>query len=169
MRGKLPLAGLSVVVVTTVATTLGGAGPLPQPPSIEGTYRLVGRDLPDGSKQRPPNVVGLITYTSQYRNFNVYVKDASGKAFSVSYIATYRLTEKEYSEKSLYHLVNDEIGGTGMRYDLSGPTGASPVSIKDSRIAVKLPLYDEPTVVFEGDKLTATLTGHFVDHWEKVK
>jgi hypothetical protein len=65
-------------------------------------------------------------------------------------------------------LVNDEIGSTGMRYDLSGPTGASPVSIKDSRIAVKLPLYDEPSVVFEGDKLTATLKGHFVDHWEKV-
>ena len=32
--------------------------------------------------------------------------------------------DKEYSEKSIYMMVNDEIGGKGITYDLTGPTGA---------------------------------------------
>ena len=140
-----------------------------QTPSLEGTYRLVSRELPNGAKQGPPDVLGLLTYTKEYRNFNVYWKDASGKSFSVSYIATYKLTDKEYSEKSIYRFVNDEIGGKGMSYDLSGPTGTSPISIKERRIEFQLPLYGEPSIVFEGDKFTATRKDVFVDHWEKVK
>jgi hypothetical protein len=137
--------------------------------SIEGTYRLVSRELPNGMKQAPPAVRGLLTYTKEYRNFNVYWKDVKGKSFSISAMTTYKLTDKEYSEKSLYYMVNDEIGGKRISYDLSGPTGSSPVTVKEGRIEFQLPLYGEPSLVFEGEKFRATRPGAFIDYWEKVK
>jgi hypothetical protein len=151
--------------------SVGAPGPSvgPQAPSIEGTYTLVSRDLPNGTKQVPPDILGLLTYTKEYRNFNVYWKDAGGKSISISAMTTYTLTEKEYTEKSLYYLVNDEIGGKGVSYDLSRPMGTGPVSIKERRIEIQLPLHGEPSVVFEDDKLTATRKDAFVDHWERVK
>jgi len=140
-----------------------------QEPSIEGTYKLVSRVLPNGTKQVPPDVLGLLTYTKEYRNFNIYVKGARGKSFSISSIGTYTLTDKEYSEENIYYLVNDGIRGKGVSYDLSGSTGTSPVSITERRIEFQLPLHGEPSVVFEGDRFTATRKGAFVDHWERVK
>jgi hypothetical protein len=112
--------------------------------------------------------VGLITFTKQYRNFNIYWKDSRGKAMSISNIATYQLSGKEYRETSVYYLVNDEIGGKGLSYDLSATSGASPVVMKGTRIEMQLPLHGEPKVVFEGNRMTATREGAFVDHWERV-
>jgi len=172
MRQKPGVGSLWMVVVTAVVVLVFGgahvAGEAAKPPGIEGTYKLVRRDLPDGKKLGPPDVLGLITYTKEHRNFNVYWKDAKGKSFSMAYVATYKLSEKEYSEKSVYYMVNDEIAGKGVSYDLSGPNGKSPVSVKGSRIEFQLPLYGEPKLVFEGDKFTASRPGAFVDHWEKV-
>lgn len=164
MRTTLALASLPLIFLT------GAAAPL-KPPSIEGTYRLVSRDLPDGSKQVPPTMDGLMTFTKGYRNFNIYSKDARGKVFSVSYVATYRLTPNEYREKSIFFLVNDEIGGKAVSYDLSAPSGTSPVKVTGIRIETKLPLHGEPDIVFEGNKMTATgkgVYGTFVDHWHRV-
>jgi hypothetical protein len=161
MRGYVALGPLSLVIFT-------GAMTHTKPPSIEGTYRLVSRDLPDGTKQVPPSIVGLITYTTKYRNFNLYWKDASGKAVSISNIATYQLTDKEYRETNLYYLMNDENGGKGPSYDVSSTSGASPVAMKGTRMELKLPLHDEPKVVFDGNRMTASREGAFVDHWERV-
>ena len=164
MRADLALAALSLILLT-------GAVPTAKPPSPEGTYRLVSRDLPDGSKQVPPAIDGLLTYTKGYRNFNIYWKDVQGKLFSVSYVASYELTPKEYREKSIFFQVNDEIGGKGASYDLSPATGASPVTIKGTRMEMQMPLHGEPAVVFEGTRMTATgkgVFGTFVDHWERV-
>ncbi len=161
MRAYLALGPLSLILLT-------GAIASPKPPSIKGTYRLVSRDLPDGTKQVPPSIVGLITFTKHYRNFNIYWKDPRGKAVSISNIATYQLTDKEYRETSLYYLMNDESGGKGLSYDLSATSGTSPVVIKGTRIEMKLPLHGEPKLVFEGDRMTATREGAFVDHWERV-
>jgi hypothetical protein len=66
-------------------------------------------------------------------------------------------------------MVNDEDGGKGVTYDLSGTPATSPVSVKDRRIEFQLPLHGEPALVFEGDKLTATRKGAFIDYWERVK
>ena len=139
------------------------------PSSLEGTYKLVSRDLPDGTKQFPPDVVGLITYTKKYFNFNVYWKDADGKHSSVSYVGSYKLTDNEYSEKSIYRLVNDETGGKKLRYDLLSESGTAPVTRKNGRIEFTLPLRDEPKIIFEGNKITAIKEGVFVNHWERVK
>jgi hypothetical protein len=161
MRAYLALGPLPLILLT-------GAIAHPNALSIKGTYRLVSRDLPDGTKQVPPNIVGLITFTTKYRNFNIYWKDASGKAMSISNIATYQLTDKEYRETNVYYLTNDEIGGKGLSYDLSATSGASPVAMKGTRIAMQLPLHDEPKVVFEGNRMTATREGAFVDHWVRA-
>jgi hypothetical protein len=135
---------------------------------LEGSYKLVYRELPDGTKQSQPDVIGLMTYTKEFRNFNVHWKDAEGKSYSISYVASYKLTDGEYSEKSIYYMENDEIGGKDLRYDFSGLSGTSPVSVRNGRMEFCLPLHDEPCVVFEGDKFTASKPGVFVDYWEKV-
>jgi len=166
LNSKNTLASLLMGIAALIACAGQVAG---EAPSIEGTYKLVSRELPNGTKQGPPDVLGLITYTKEYRNFNVYVKDATGTSFSISSISTYKLTDKEYSEKNIYYMVNDEGGGKGVTYDVSGSTATSPVSVKDRRIEFQLPLHGEPAVVFEGDKLTATRKGAFIDYWERVK
>jgi hypothetical protein len=159
------LASLFIGVAALIASAGQAAG---EAPSIEGTYKLVSRDLPNGTKQGPPDVLGLLTYSKEYRNFNIYMKDASGTSFSISSISTYKLTEGEYSEKNIYYLINDE-SAKGVSYDLSGSTGTSPVSVKNKRIEFQLPLHGEPSVVFEDDRLIATRKGAFVDYWERVK
>ena len=166
MRADFALASLSLLFLTGAVVP-----PPPKPPSLEGSYRLASRDLPGGSRQVPPAIDGLITYTKGYRNFNIYWKDASGKLFSVSSVATYDLTPKEYREKSIFFLVNDEIGGKGVSYDLSGESGASPVTITGMRVEMQLPLHGEPQIAFEGNRVTATgkgAFGTFVDHWQRV-
>ncbi|MBI1852816.1 MAG: hypothetical protein HYR85_20945 [Planctomycetes bacterium] len=172
MNRKWIVRSVSVAVVVGLAAVFSikrvGASNV-APPSIEGTYVLVSRDLPDGTKQAPPVVVGLMTYTKEYRNFNVYWKDAKGKSTSISSIATYKLTEKTYDETNVYYMVNDESGGKGVTYDVTAATGSSPISMKDGRIEMQLPLHGEPKVVFAGDTMTATREGAFVDHWKKVR
>ena len=85
MRAYLALGPLSLILLTSAVAP-------PKSPNIEGTYRLISRDMADGTKLVPPNITGLITFTKRYRNFNVYWKDGSGKATSISAIATYQLT-----------------------------------------------------------------------------
>ncbi len=173
MSAKLVVNALSTFFLGSFLVLLSACGrdvaAGSSPSSLEGTYKLVSRDLPDGTKQFPPDVVGLLTYTKEYRNGNIYWKDADGKHSSVSYMGSYKLTDKEYSEKSIYHLVNDETGGKKLRYDLLSESGTAPVMRKNGRIEFTLPLRDEPRLVFEGNKMTAIMEGAFVHHWERVK
>jgi hypothetical protein len=141
-------------------------------PRIEGTYRLVRRELPDGTVQHPPTVKGMITFTKEYRNFSVVWKDEQSRFYSECYVARYTLTDKEYSETSDYLIVNDQIGGKGISYDLSNTAAKSPVSIDGKRISFALPQPFEKalsiTVEFDGGILKATGKDLFVDYWEKV-
>lgn len=141
-------------------------------PSIEGTYQLVRRELPDGTVQRPPAVKGMITYTKGFRNFSVVWKDDKNKFYSECYVARYTLTDKEYAETSEYLVVDDQIGGKGISYDLSNNTAKSPVSIDGRRIRFALPQPFEKalsiTVEFDGAALKATGKDLFIDYWEKV-
>ena len=52
------LSGVLVVMVLLFAMTA-----FAQTPSIEGTYKLISRQLPDGTMLRPPDIMGLFTYT----------------------------------------------------------------------------------------------------------
>jgi len=167
------LLSLMAMLLLIVSVPLGLASepakrPAPSAPKIEGTYMLISRKLPDGTMQSPPQILGLITYTQTYRNFNVLWKDAQGKFFSYSLVSTYKLTRTEYSETVLFSILNDQIGGQEITYDLSGQTRTARVTKKGRSLHFKLP-FDPPSVVFEGNKMTATAEGRFIDVWEKVR
>ena len=136
--------------------------------SLEGTYKLVSRKLPDGRMLTGEEVVGLLTFTKTYRNFNVAWKDASGKYFTYSLVSSYKLTPTEYTETILFSSMNDEIGGKGVTNVLNGQSQTVPVTRKGGRIEFKMP-FDPVSAVFEGGKFIGTNEGVFVDTWEKLK
>lgn len=108
MKTKLSLSYVAMLLV--IAIVVPGFAGEPQnhkAPNIEGTYKLVSRMLPDGTMKKPPDVMGLFTYTKSYRNFNVIVKDANGKFNSYSVVSTYKLSATEYSETILFSISND--------------------------------------------------------------
>jgi hypothetical protein len=137
--------------------------------SIEGTYKLLYRKLPNGIMIKPPVIVGMETFTKNYRNFNVMWTDSAGSHFSYSIISKYKLTDKDYTETLLFSLMNDESGiiNKGLHY-VSGQTKSSPVKMDGSKIIVKFP-FDSPTLTFDGNKMTAAAEGMFTDYWEKVQ
>ena len=142
-------------------------------PSIQGTYQLESRDLSNGKKQMPPAVTGLVTYTKDYRNFNVSWTNPDGKRTSIAYTAKYRLTPTIYQETPIYWMTNN-LGGKGVSYKVPANKGAvNAVTIKNGTII--FPIAGEPPVLeFTADGLTATAkdakgTMMFVDHWKKVE
>jgi hypothetical protein len=140
-----------------------------QAPSIEGTYQLISRKLPDGTVLKPPDIMGLCTFTKSHRNFNFVRKDATGKFASFSVVSTYKLTATEYSETLLFNIRTDQIGGKDIVYDLSGQTRSTPVTVEGGRIQFKHP-FDPRSFVFEGNKWTSTAENNAnVDVWEKVQ
>ncbi len=134
---------------------------------IEGTWQLVLRVLPDGTAQRPPTVMGRGTAGHGMRHLNVFWRTPEGNPASYSLIAEYGLSEREYTETVLFS-VFDEGNGNPPAYNLSGETRSMPVTRQGTRISYQLP-FDPPSVVYDGDKLTATLGGAFVDYWERVR
>lgn len=157
-RGAV-LASLFAVLALTPAER--------NPVDLEGTYRLVSRDLSDGTSMEPPDIQGLLTYMDGYRNFNIYWTDADGNPVSIAIIAEYELTEDTYTETNVYTWLNDPAAG-GASYDLAPTSGSAPVTRGENSISMKLPLRNEPDVVVTADGLTATREGEFVDHWERV-
>ena len=157
-------SGVLVVMVLLFAIAASA-----QAQSIEGTYQLISRKLSDGTMLNPPAIMGLFTYTKSHRTFNIVWKDATGKFFSSSNVATYTLTATEYSETRLFSIVNDQIGGKEIVYDLSGQTRSAPVTVEGGRIEFKNPFDPQSTsLVFEGNKITATSESG-VNVWEKVE
>ena len=134
--------------------------------SIEGNYVLDYRELPDGKKVHVPEIVGMLTYTKDRRNFNVYWADA-GKGSSISLIAKYTFSESEYSEDNIFYAEN--IAGSPMVYDVKPAYVKVPVVVKDGSATIKMPLHGEPEMVFGTDgNIVATRKGAFVDHWKKL-
>jgi hypothetical protein len=179
-RGLGPIAMLLVLMIGAVSFA-GERLPAQasSTPTIAGTYKLVSRTLPDGTKQFPPDIIGLMTYTKDHRTVNIMWKEPDGKLYALALGSTYTLTPREYRETLLFVIENDQITGTGMNYDLMGGTRTAAVTVDGGRIQFKLP-FDPPTVVFEGNTLTATAqSGIFappvpapegrVDVWEKVE
>src|SRR3989449_4822838 len=82
-----------------------------QTPSIEGTYQFISRKLPDGTVIKPPDIMGLCTFTKSHRNFNIVQKDATGKFASFSFVSTYKLTATEFTQTLLFSIRTDQIGG----------------------------------------------------------
>lgn len=166
------IALVVVLALTGVFALTPGEADAANPDDIEGTWKLVSRDLPDGTTVTPPAVGGLITFRDGYRNFNVWWSDPGGGGLeSIASVSTYELTEDAYTENNVYYVMNDRLatGGVMVTYDLTGQSGTAAVTREDGALSFDLPLFGEPHVVFEGDALTATREGEFVDHWERVE
>ena len=160
-----------LLVLTLGALSFAGEPSKPQAspaPSIVGTYRLVSRQMPDGTMLRPPEVIGLFTYTKTHRNFNILQKGATGQWGSFSVVSTYTLTPTEYTETLLYSVRTDLASGKDPVYDLSGETRSAPVTVDGGRLQFKA-VFEAVTFVFEGNRLTATRDRDGgVDVWEQV-
>jgi hypothetical protein len=162
---RLPLwiAGGWWLVAVLVLLSSGIA----QAQEIEGTWRLVMRKLPDGKTQVPPVILGAYTAQNGLQNLNVFWRTPEGKPASYSRISTYKMSATEYTETLLFTAMNDG-SDKPTTYNLTGSTESTPVAREGGRLAFKLP-FDEPSLVFEGDKFTATAGGEFVDYWERVR
>ncbi len=143
--------------------------------SIQGTYKLVSRKLPDGKMLMPPDIEGLQTFTKDFRNFNIGWRTPEGKRFSYSVISQYTLNNKEYSETLLYSLKNDEIGlmpgakgGAGPQYTMTSETKTAPVTDDNGHLKFKMP-FDPPNIDITNGAFTATMPDGSVDTWEKVQ
>jgi hypothetical protein len=142
-------------------------------PSIQGSYLLESRDLPDGAVLKPPIIVGMISYTKHYRNVNVSWVNPDGKRLSISYIAKYRLTKTVYQETPVYWMSNN-FNGQGVNYKVPAfKGGENVVTIKDGTISFPLAGVS-PVVVFTADRMTSTARDNqgkliYVDHWKKVE
>jgi hypothetical protein len=134
---------------------------------IQGTWRLVKRELPDGTVQTPPTVLGSYMLKGGQRNLVVFWRTAEGKPASYSVISTYTLNNVEYTETLLVS-VFDDGSGNPVVYRTSGDTKTAILLKEGNRVSFQLP-FDDPSVIYEGDKLTATLQGAFIDYWERVR
>jgi hypothetical protein len=137
-------------------------------PSIDGTYRLAFRELPDGTRQVPPTVDGLMTFAGGYRGVNIMEHNARGNVVTLASVSRYTLADSLYTEHMRYHmatgLTESENGGFKANLD-----GSSAVTVgADASISFNLPL-DGPRVIFTGDSMTARLGRILTDHWVKVK
>ena len=172
MHATMVRTTVPMLLVLTLALSFAGEPPTPQAssaPSIEGTYKLISRQLPDGTMLRPPEIMGLSTNTKSHRNFNVVQKDATGKIASFSSVSTYTLTATEFRETVLFSIRTDQIGGKDIVYDLSGQTRSAPVTVEGGRLQFKSP-FTQRSIVFEGHKWTSTAENNAnVDIWEKVE
>jgi hypothetical protein len=152
------LTGLLLLIAT---------GAVADAPNIEGTYRLVSRTLRDGTVLRPPDVMGLQTYTKTHRNFNILSKDPDGKYVSRSIVATYTLTPTDYIETTLFHIL---VRGNDVRREVSMQPERSSVTVDAGRLMIRRSAtnLEQRVTVFERSKFTATSPAS-VDLWERVE
>ena len=111
-----------------------------QTPSIEGTYQLVSRKLPDGTTLKPPDIMGLWTYTKTHRNFNIVRKDATGK-FSSQLLRVYLQADAHRVQRDRplqYRQRPDRWEGHCLRP--LRKTRSVPVTVEGGRIEFKPPL-----------------------------
>jgi hypothetical protein len=172
MHAPMVRTTVPMLLVLTLALSFAGEPPTPQAssaPSIEGTYTLLSRQLPDGTILRPPEIMGLSTNTKSHSNFNFVQKDATGKFASFSSVSTDTLMATEYRETVLFSIRTDQIGGKDLVYDLSGETRSVPVTVDGGRLQFKSP-FTRRSIVFEGNTWTSAAENHAnVDIWDKVE
>ena len=123
------------------------------------------RMLPEGKKVVAPDVIGMMTFTKTPRNFNIYWT-TDGKANSISVVAKYTLTDKAYTEDSIYYAA--DFDGKGITYETAPAHGSAPVTSKGGKTQFAFPLHSEPTGEFDKHEFITTREGVFVDHWKKI-
>ena len=163
--GTLALATSVVMFCVGMGFGFGASNASSAGPNIEGTYMLEYRELADGKKLVAPEIVGMLSFSKNVRNFNVYWM-SGGKPSSISMVAKYTLSDKEYTEDCMYYAQN--MDGKGIAYETTATHGVSPVTMKDGAIGFTPALHGEPMLSITKSGMTATRTGVFTDHWKKM-
>ncbi len=163
--GTLALATSAVMFCVGMGFGFGASNASSAGPNIEGTYMLEYRELADGKKLVAPEIVGMLSFSKNVRNFNVYWM-SGGKPSSISMVAKYTLSDKEYTEDCMYYAQN--MDGKGITYETTATHGVSPVTMKDGAIGFTPALHGEPMLSITKSGMTATRTGVFTDHWKKM-
>jgi hypothetical protein len=132
----------------------------------EGAWRLVRRVLPDGTVQAPPTVQGLFNIQNGLEQTLLFRHTPDGKLASLSQLDKVEVTANEFMATPVLVVLDDGNGGPPA-YTLGGETKRSPITRRGGRVSYQHPTHP-PFVVWEGNTLTATLEGVFVDHWERV-
>jgi hypothetical protein len=128
-RSLGPIAMLLILMIRAVSVA-GEHVPsqASSPPTLEGTYTLMSRTLPDGTRQFPPDIIGLMTYTKDYQTVNIMWKEPDGKLYALALGSTYTLTPTEFRETLLFVIETDQITGTGTHYDFMPRTRTASVT-----------------------------------------
>ena len=136
--------------------------------SLEGTYRLVSRQLPDGTIKSSPDVLGLLSFTKTHRNLQVVWKGANGILCSYSLASTYSFTPAKYTEKVLFTSLNDYTTGQKIAFDLVKRNQTVQIISAAEIDAAKTP-FEPPTMVIDGNRIITTAEGMFIDEWERIE
>jgi hypothetical protein len=146
---------------------------LAQAQEFEGVWKLTARKLPSGTTLTPPAVQGAIMCQSGVWTRVVFSHTPEGKPASFSAVSTYKFSPTEYTETLLFSVLDDG-SGKPPTYSQTPETKSTPVKREGGQLAFKLP-FDPPSVVIEGDKMTATAESPrgggpgFIDYWERVR
>jgi hypothetical protein len=162
--GAVVLIGVSAALVScspSGETGQSAAASNEDSPAIQGTYRLVSRDLPDGTIVTPPQIMGLLSYTQTHRSINVAGQDASGKFFARR-AATYTISPTEYTETVLFRATNLSASAsdrTQIDYDVPAQPVSAPVTVTGDRIEFRVPnepvFAESPRPATSGDQFNA--------------
>lgn len=153
-------------VLLAAALGIGFIG-APYAENIDGTWRLVMRKLPDGTVQTPPTVQGYSNTVDGVNQILVFWPGPNGKPASISSVIRFEMSETEITGTTVISVFDDGSGKPPL-YNTVPATKTVPVERNGGRVSYQHPFH-QPFVVREGDQLTATVDGEFVDYWERVK
>jgi hypothetical protein len=157
---------LAILAVSAVAWTVE-AEPR-QPASIDGTYELVRRVLPNGAELRPPDVMALYTLSHGQFSLNLFFKNSDGTLASESTIGRYTFSRGKYCEWIAYTTRNN--------LDRPGVTNTAPVlaehctavTLKNGRYEFSPP--GEGVAMSVGaEGFDAKIDGGGTDYWTKAR
>ena len=168
MMLRLPGATSLIALFLGVVALSAAAPAAAQSSSIEGTWELVSRTLPDGQIVKNPDIQGVLNLVGGYRNINVLFRTPDGSWGSYSAVASYKISSNRYTETLHFVVAKGLTPDNTTNYDVPGVTKSSSIETTGGRVRIQPP-FDPPIWVFEGDTLTATLEGAFVDSWRRVK
>ena len=133
-----------------------------------GTWQLVKRQLPDGAVLTSPNVGGMFTvHPSGVYHVNIFWKTPDGKWASNSNITQFKYSDTDLSQTRLFGAL-DMGNSNAVVYTTPGESKRVSIKREGGRISYQHP-FDPPFIVIDGDTLTATLEGVFIDTWERMK
>ncbi|MEW5702137.1 MAG: hypothetical protein AB1792_07915 [Candidatus Zixiibacteriota bacterium] len=154
-------AGLALVLLGAGMAHAGN-------PNVVGTYRLVSRQLPDGTVKSEPDVTGILTFTNAHRNLNVIWKGPNDALCSYSLASRYQIKSGTLKEKILFSSLNDHLLGQKTGYDLVKKSQL--VRIVTGQTASGFtPSIETPTMIVDGNRIISTAEGAFIDTWEKTE